>query len=143
MIIMPLKAPKKGSKVKKTKRRMAKKTVQVEQMADSDVSESLLYPLGPSQQAVSEHEDVEEGEEASERPEATHATQEDPEDEDEDSGAHPRKRANVSDKLTMAQGKTWWNSLLNTPSSMTRHSRTLRTVLRRTSCLMTRTRSWA
>ena len=65
---MPPKAPKKGSKVKKPK---ARKTVQVEQMTNNDASESLLDPVGPSQQVVSKHEDVKEGEEASERPEAT------------------------------------------------------------------------
>ena len=52
-------------------------------MTDSDASESLLDPVGPSQRAVSEHEDMELGEVTSERPEATQATQEDPEDEDE------------------------------------------------------------
>ena len=52
---------------------------------------------------MSEHEDVEEGEEASKRPEATQATQEDLEDEDEDSRAPPRKRANMSNELTMTQ----------------------------------------
>ena len=86
---MPPKAPKKGSKVKKTKKPMAKKTVEVEQMTDRDASESQLDPVGPSQQAVSEHEDVEEVEEANKRPEATQATLEDPEVEDEDSGALP------------------------------------------------------
>ena len=120
-----------------------KKTVQVEQMTDSDTSESLLDPVGPSQQAVSEHEDVEEGEETSERPEATHATQEDPEDEDEDSGAPPRKKANVSDERTAAQEQDLVEFFAEHPSSMTRHSRTLTTVQRRTACWMTRARSWA
>ena len=64
------------------------KNVHVEQMTDSDASKSILGPEGPSQQAVSEHEDVEE---ASDRPEAT---QEDP-DEDwcscEEEGPHRRR----------------------------------------------------
>ena len=55
---MPPKAPKKGSKVKKTKKPKASKTVHVEQMTDRDASESLLGPVGPAQQALSEHEDV-------------------------------------------------------------------------------------
>ena len=45
---MPLKAPKKGSKVKKTKKPKVRKTVQLEQMTDSDTSESLLNHVGPS-----------------------------------------------------------------------------------------------
>ena len=143
MITMPPKVSKKGSKVKKTKRPKAKKTVQVKQMTDSDASELLLDPVGSSQQAVSEHEDMEEGEEASERPEATQATLEDPEDENEGSGAPPRKRATISDELTMAHEQDLVEFLAEHPSSTTRHSRTLRTIQRRTTCWMTRERSWA
>ena len=70
-------------------------------MSDSDApSESLLDPAGPTQQAVF---DVEEGGEASQRPGATQATHEDPEDEDEDDGAPRRKKANMSEQMTMAQ----------------------------------------
>ena len=63
-------------------------------MTDSDAIETLLGPEGSSQQAVSEHDNVEEGEEASDRP-GHEATQEDPEDRDEDSGAPARKRATL------------------------------------------------
>ena len=100
---MTPKMPKKGSKgIKKTKKPRAKKKVQVDPVSDSDDSESLLGPEGPSQRPVSEHDDMEEGEEASNRP-GPEATQEDPEDPDEDSGAPARKRAHVSDELTMTQ----------------------------------------
>ena len=96
--------PKKGSKgLKKTKRPKAtKRTVQLEQIPDSDVpSESLLDPPWPTHQAGS---DVEGGEEASQRHEAqaTQATQDDPEDDDED-GALPRKKTNVSELMTVDQ----------------------------------------
>ena len=102
MITMPPKVPKKGSKgLKKTKRPKVKKTVQLAETSDSDApSESLLDPAGPTQQAVS---DMEEGGEASQRPAATQATQEDPKDEDEDDDVPPRKKANMSEQMTMAQ----------------------------------------
>ena len=63
---MPPNVPKKGSKgITRTKKPRAKKNVPVDPMSNSDDSESLLGPVGPSQQAVSEHDDVENGEEAS------------------------------------------------------------------------------
>ena len=100
-MMMPPKVLKKGSKgLKKSKKPRARNNVHLEQMTDSDASESLLGPEGPSQQAVYEYEDVEEGEEASERPEAH---QEDLKDPDEDSGASARKSAHISDQLTMTQ----------------------------------------
>ena len=65
---MPPKVPKKGSKgLMTSKKPSARKKIHVEQMTDSDASESLLGHEGPSQQAVSELEDVEEGEEANQQ----------------------------------------------------------------------------
>ena len=92
--------PKKGLKgIKGTQKANVKKTVQP--MSDSDYSESLLGPETPSQRSVSEHVEGEEGEEASERP-VPEATQEEA-DPDEDDGAPTRKRAHVSDALSVAQ----------------------------------------
>ena len=78
--------PKKGSKhIKGTRKAKVKKTVQ--QMSDSDDSESLLVPERPLERPVSEHEEGEEGEEASERP-APEAIQEET-DLDEDNVLPP------------------------------------------------------
>ena len=71
-------------------------------MSDSDApSESLLDTPRPMQAGS----DVEEGEEASQRPAATatQATQSDAEGDDEEDGAPPRKKINVSEQLTMDQ----------------------------------------
>ena len=76
-----------------------KKTVQ--QMSDSD-SKSLLGPDRPEQRPEgSKHEEGEEGEGARER-QAPEDTQEEA-DPDEEDGAPTRKRAHVSDNLTVAQ----------------------------------------
>ena len=93
--------PKKGSKdFKSTRKPKVKKTVHVQQMSDSDDSESLLGPDRPSQRQVSKHKEGEEGEKlegASERP-APEATQEDTDEDD-------RKTAHVSDGLSIDQEK--------------------------------------
>ena len=107
---MPSKAPKKGSMgLKKTKKpKSTKRPVELQQMSDSDApSESLLDTPGPMQAGS----DVEEGEHASQRPQAskrpaataTQATQSDVEDDEEEDGAPPRKKINISEQLTMDQ----------------------------------------
>ena len=89
----PKTTAKKGLKgIKGRTKSKAKKTVQP--MSDSD-SESLL---GPDRPEASDHK---EGEEATDKqaPEATQGEA----DQVEKDGAPPRKRANVSDNLTVQQ----------------------------------------